>query len=31
MGPRPMRDAIGQFENMAFIEVKNFKPQTNGN
>jgi len=27
MGPRPMRDPIGQFESMAFIETKNFKPK----
>ena len=26
MGPRPMRDQIGEFPLMAFIEVKNFKP-----
>ena len=29
MGPRPIRDPIGQFESMAFIEVKNFKPPKN--
>jgi hypothetical protein len=27
MGPRPMRDPIGQFDSMAFIETKNFKPK----
>jgi hypothetical protein len=27
MGPRPMRDPIGEFSSMAFVEVKNFKPQ----
>ena len=26
MGPRPMRDPIGEFSSMAFVEVKNFKP-----
>lgn len=30
LGPRPMRDPIGQFESMAFVEVKNFKPTTDG-
>lgn len=30
LGPRPMRDPIGQFESMAFIENKNFKPQNSG-
>lgn len=31
LGPRPMRDPIGQFESMAFVEVKNFKPKDNKN
>lgn len=31
MGPRPMKDPIGQFDSMAFIETKNFKPMNNNN
>lgn len=27
MGARPMKDEIGQFESLAFMEVKNFKKQ----
>ena len=26
MGPRPMRDPIGEFQTLAFVENKNFKP-----
>lgn len=31
LGPRPMRDPIGQFESMAFVEVKNFKAKNDAN
>ena len=31
MGPRPMRDPIGEFPALAFIEKKNYKPKKDGN
>ena len=30
MGARPMRDPIGEFLSLAFVEVKNFKPSNAG-